>query len=975
MAGSSARHDERPTTAIPKGMRKRYAVRTMAQGFHDRQTAGRADDVALPDHALKRRAPLARGRRPARAVILFRKVSVIVLCALGSAVAAARGGGIHIAFHNGTTTTAAMAPATNPTATGTVVNTAVDTWNNVVNGVNGLVVTNLALLDASGATSGASLSLSSGYSGYDSNGWGSKNKDYVMMEGWYGFRAAEFLTVSNLPPAFTTGGYRVVVYGDANAARTMNYFIGGATNTIVDAGTFAGDFGPYSVTFTGLTNAHFTMTGNPSASDSRSAVNGLQILAGSGAAPPSIRRFEATPCRIEPGGATELRWQVSDAAVVAIAPGIGDVTALTTNGSGRLAVSPSASTTYTLSVTGAPPGAAVAATEDVAVGPPVPNILFFLVDDMGWQDTSLSFLRDTNGAPVVTALNQRYRTPAMETLASRGMMFTAAYAAPVCTPTRVALMTGKSPARHRVTNWTTVDGAEPSGSNSTNLRPPSDWRRTGMASNEAPLPRLLARSGYRTLHAGKAHFGCIGSYAQYPQAIGFDVNIAGSEIGNPASYYGTNDFGSGSHHVRGLDAYHGQDIFLTEALTREMRREIGTAVSNGSPFFAYMAHYAVHSPWQPDGRFTTNYPGLSGNNLAFATLIEGMDRSLGDLLAALDDFGVASNTLVVFLSDNGGDNVNTPLRSKKGTLFEGGVRVPMLAAWARPAPAHPLQAALPIEPASRTSDSVLAWDLYPTLLGVAGADAPVGIEGCDLRGYLRGTAGFHRQQQFAMHYPHNRSNGVNSQTPGSLWRDGPWKLIYDYETASGQLFNLDEDLSETNDLAATHPDRVMTMTRALARSLDSMAALFPERLSDGTPVPTAMPALPQVDLDADGIPDLEEDADADGLRDPAETDPDLPDTDSDGTPDGAERRTGCDPLNPASRFTAALTPAEGRPGDLSWPSGTGVLFRIEKTASLLTPGPWIPVAEEVTGREGRVTFPLPTPGPGEASSFYRVQIK
>lgn len=1087
--------------------------------------------------------------------------------------ATAHGEAIHVAFHNGSTTANAMAPARNPTNQGSVVNTSADTWNNVASNVAGTVFTGFPLTNAAGALTTARLSATAGYSGYNGNGWGTNNKDWVMMEGWYGLKSAESIAVSNLPAAFTSHGYSVTIYGDANTTRTMQYVVGGATQSINDAATFSGSFAPHTVLFTGLTDDSFAVTGNPGSGDPRSAVNGLQIAAnepprttsnsiisvnlhydatgalgsndvagvvpaagwnnydvgafglftnypfptvellyangdasgarisaalsmgyngqsGSGYAttdrtmygqylswdepgdvggisfsnlppllatngydvfvyfdsdradrtftltiggssivgsdygtytgayveasgagvyanyarfsaltnagfslhmmsdtgraavngiqivphgyvPPAlaISSFVAAPGRVTNGASATLRWDVLDATSLSISPGVGDVTLQTTNGAGSVSVPVAATTVFTLTATNAANGASAVKTARVVVGPPVPNLLVFLVDDMGWQDTSEPFNYDTNGTPVIGTLNQRYRTPAMEKLAASGMKFTAAYAQPVCTPTRCAIMTGKNAARHHVTNWTTTNGSEPGGSNSADLQPPSGWLRTGLAPTETnTLPRLLASAGYRTIHAGKAHFGCIGSYAQYPQNIGFDVNIAGSEIGNPASYYGTNNFGSGSNHVPGLEAYHGQDIFLTEALTLEMNQAIDDAVSNGTPFFAYMAHYAVHAPWNTDYRFTPHYPGLTGSDLAFATLIEGMDQSLGDIRAHLEDLGVAENTLVCFLSDNGGDYVNTPLRDKKGTLFEGGVRVPMIWSWAKTNAANAFQAALPIAAGSRQTDSVTAWDLYPTLLGMAGLSRTNQVDGRDLSGYLRGEPGYHRPQQFVIHFPHNR---YTAETPSTLFRDGDWKLIHDYQGGSGLLFNLADDPYETTDLAASHPEKLMQMTRDMARELDRLGAQYPEWITNSAPVPPTMPDLPGLDLDNDGLSDLGEDTNANGLVDAGETDPANPDTDGDTTPDGVERRLGTDPLDPASAFAAYLRGGGGTPSLLGWTSNTGTLFRIESTPTLV-PSAWTTDVDDVPGQSSTTTRALPPPG---GTLFYRVMLK
>ena len=461
-----------------------------------------------------------------------------------------------------------------------------------------------------------------------------------------------------------------------------------------------------------------------------------------------------------------------------------------------------------------------------------PNILLFLVDDMGWQDSSVPFLRDSAGAPVTTPLNRRYRTPNMEALAARGMIFTRAYAHPVCTPSRITLMTGKNPARHRVTNWTSPAGVENGDHDVAHLRSPDGWGKTGIAADEKTLPALLRDAGYRTIHCGKGHFGSRGAFGQDPKKLGFDVNIAGSEIGHPASYFAKQSFGKGSNHVPGLGKWEGQDLFLTEVLTREICAAIGTAVADDKPFFAHMAHYAVHAPFNEDPRFAVNYPGLKKAERAYATLIEGMDRSLGDILAKIDDLGVARDTLVVFISDNGGDapipnnnaapvvSGNAPLRGKKGMRYEGGIRVPMIAAWAKPDEDAPHQAGLTIRAGSDTGDLVHLADLFPTLLGVGGVTGVPSFDGHDLRPYLRGDTSYHRPQKLVTHFPHGHNNDHFS-----IYHEDQWKLILNHADNSTELYDLSADLSESNNLATEQAERVAEMSEALERQLDDAGAL------------------------------------------------------------------------------------------------------------------------------------------------------
>lgn len=879
---------------------------------------------------------------------------------------ASANGQIHLSFHNGATTLGAM--TTRPA--GGVVKTGADTWNNAVNNTGvGLVFSNLVLNDRSGADSGARLAVSAGFSSFNNNGWGSATQDSVMMEGWYGFRAGESLTVSNLPASYASG-FTVVVYGDSDAAsRTMNYTIGGQTRTIQDSGTFAGTFTENAnfTTFSGLSGTSFTLTGNPGASDARSAVNGLVIIPGTSGEPPLIQSFAADTAYVPPGTAVTLSWNVTGAETIGITPGPGTVTGAT----GSSPVTVTETTTFTLTATNA--HGQRSATVRVGAGPPRPNIVFFLVDDMGWQDTSVPFHFNSAGNPVVSPLNQRYRTPSMETLASRGIKFTNAHTMPVCSPTRVCWMTGLNSSRHHVTNWTNVTNVDNSENSTLSHRSPAAWRTDGLPQVHTTLPARLQAAGYRTIHSGKAHFGN-SAYAKDPLNVGFDINIAGSEIGHPGSYSG--NYGQGTTRpVPGLAGYHNTGTHLSEALTLEINKAIQQSVAEGAPFFAYMAHYAVHSPFETDPRFSANYPGLTGQQLAYATLLEGMDKSLGDIIARLEQLGVAENTLIIFMSDNGGDapmatvnESNAPLRHKKGSKYEGGYRVPMIVSWAKRNAANPFQSTLPIPQAGRANDIVAVFDIYPTIAAVAGLKPPAGIDGHDLTPYLRGEPGNHRPQELLVHFPHDHRSDYFTN-----FHEGDWKLIFNYPTDTFELYNLAEDLSESNDRSATEPARVMRMARKMARALAAGGAQWPRFSSNNTEDPLLMPNLTALDSDDDAIPDLIEDPNRNGLVDPGETDPDKPDSDGDGTRDSSELKTGTDPLNPASFFKATFR-IEAGGWILRWPSAPGAVYRIEASGTL-GDGSWTPVFDNVSASAGTETVVrVENPEPGDRR-FFRVILK
>ncbi|HEY1067732.1 MAG TPA: sulfatase-like hydrolase/transferase, partial [Pirellulales bacterium] len=363
------------------------------------------------------------------------------------------------------------------------------------------------------------------------------------------------------------------------------------------------------------------------------------------------------------------------------------------------------------------------------------------------------------------------------------------------------------------------------------------------------LPRRLQVAGYRTIHCGKGHFGPFGSPGEDPRSIGFDVNIAGAALGQPGSYFGAENFAppngkNPQRGVPGLEKYHGRPIFLTEALTLELNAAIGAAVEERKPFFAYMAHYAVHAPFNADPRFVGRYSDQKPNVAAFAALIEGMDKSLGDVLDHLETLGVAENTLVLFVGDNGSDAPHgpehaiacaAPLRGKKGTHYEGGMRVPFIAAWAKPSEGNSLQQKTPIEAGATRSEMGAIYDLNPTVLAAAG-EAPSGtLDGVDLRPLF---APDHKtpseERAFVMHFPHEHRSSYFT-----VYRRGDWKLIYHHRKPAGQrceLFNLSIDRDESHNLAATEPQRLAEMFAGMTNALAETDAQMPLGDDHATPL-------------------------------------------------------------------------------------------------------------------------------------------
>lgn len=465
-----------------------------------------------------------------------------------------------------------------------------------------------------------------------------------------------------------------------------------------------------------------------------------------------------------------------------------------------------------------------------------PNIIVFLIDDMGLMDTSVPFICDKNGTPIKQELNNFYRTPNMEILAQQGIRFSQFYAHSVCSPTRVSILTGQNSARHRVTNWILPE------ENNSGEFGPRDWNWKGLDKNDVTLPRIFQQNGYTTIHVGKAHFGPRGSDGENPINLGFDVNIAGSSIGHPASYYGTDGFGhlNGKKRraVDGLGMYHGKDIFLTEALTLEAKRAITAAHDKNTPFFLYMAHYAVHTPFQPDPRFIAHYKnsGKSNKANAYASLVEGIDKSLGDIMSHVKSLGIGENTLILFLSDNGSDaplgdengyTSASPLRGKKATHWEGGMRVPFIASWVLPKNTI-LQNSLPIAKNTIQHQMGTILDIFPTLIKWLNMEKPAQhiLDGFSLHNQLNGRYEKKRQERFLNHYPHKHRSSYFSSLV-----DSNWKIVSHYSPNGSvrySLFDLKQDPQESMDLAQESKRKLREMKQVLTMELKDKNALLPQ---------------------------------------------------------------------------------------------------------------------------------------------------
>lgn len=485
-----------------------------------------------------------------------------------------------------------------------------------------------------------------------------------------------------------------------------------------------------------------------------------------------------------------------------------------------------------------------------------------MVDDMGWQDTSVPFWTQP------TPLNAIYETPNMERLASKGMLFTQAYASPISSPSRCSLLTGTNAVRHHVTNWTFLRDQK-TDSPDDRLSPP-DWNCNGITQDEGIPHTFVARSfvdilheaGYYTIHCGKAHWGAQDTPGESPLHFGFDVNIAGHAAGGPATYLSEQNYGydadgrfATQFAVPGLRRYWGTGTFLTEALTQEALAALDTFDIHNStsdspkPFFLYMSHYAVHIPIDRDMRYYGKYRshGLSEKEASYASLIEGMDKSLGDILHWLDTHGRAQNTIVLFMSDNGGYATgkvwrdeplytqNAPLRCGKGSLLEGGIREPMIVCW----PDN-------VRGGTRCDSYLLIEDFFPSILELAGIHryrVPQKIDGRSFVPLLRGKDISSHRRPLIWNYPHVWGNTGPGIDMNCAIRLGDWKMIYYYKTGQKQLFDIRHDIGEEHDLSVERPDLVYRLSRRLGRELRSMGAQRPIVTSTGTlcPWPDELP--------------------------------------------------------------------------------------------------------------------------------------
>lgn len=443
--------------------------------------------------------------------------------------------------------------------------------------------------------------------------------------------------------------------------------------------------------------------------------------------------------------------------------------------------------------------------------PKRPNIVLILADDLGWADLGCY------GADL-------HETPHLDRLARSGVRFTDAYAMSVCSPTRAMLLTGKHAARLRITIW--AEGSRAGPKNRKLLQAES---RHDLPHTETTLATLLRAAGYLTALVGKWH---LGDADHYPETHGFDINIGGTRWGAPQSFFwpyrGSGTFGSEFRYVPHLE-FGRTGEYLTDRLADEALKVIDRAGTQ--PFFLYLAHHAPHTPIEAKAEDIKHFesklrPELRHRHATYAAMVKSLDESVGRILARLKERGLEENTIVIFTSDNGGFigidprsgqripvTSNWPLRSGKGSLYEGGVRVPLLVRWPGVTPADAV-----------CKEPMLLADVVPTLVAAAGLPpASTAVDGLDLGPLLRNPAARLERDALYFHYPHYYA----TTTPVGAIRARDWKLLEYFEDDRAELYNLKDDPGESKDIAAQMPERAAEMRRRLQAWRTSVGAAMP----------------------------------------------------------------------------------------------------------------------------------------------------
>lgn len=437
-----------------------------------------------------------------------------------------------------------------------------------------------------------------------------------------------------------------------------------------------------------------------------------------------------------------------------------------------------------------------------------PNIIFIMADDLGWTDLGVMG-------------SDYYETPHIDRLAAEGMRFDNAYAAAAnSAPSRACFMTGMYTPRHGVF---TVSPPDRGPKNKRKLIPISN--KEDVDAGFVTMAEALQPYGYQCGHIGKWHLGD-DTDGTGPLSQGFISNVAGGRAGSPYSYfYPYCNVKKEQCHI-GLEKGTSGE-YLTDRLTDEAANFIQAHMDQ--PFFLYLAHHAVHLPLKAPQALIDKYEkkakGTHHTNPIYAAMVESLDRSVGKICQIVDLLGIADNTLIVFYSDNGGSEPTTdnyPLNGGKGTPYEGGSRVPLIVRWKGK-----------IVENTVSSVPVTGVDFYPTFVSLAKGKPATNLDGENIIQLIKKNR---TDRDIYWHFPaylesYKKSGATFRATPYSTIRSGDWKLIYYYEDKSIELFNLQEDLSESTNLAETNPAKKKELYAKLMQWIKKTKAPIPTELN------------------------------------------------------------------------------------------------------------------------------------------------
>ena len=452
-----------------------------------------------------------------------------------------------------------------------------------------------------------------------------------------------------------------------------------------------------------------------------------------------------------------------------------------------------------------------------------PNFIVVLVDDLGWADLGCYG-------------SEFHETPQLDRMAKEGIRFTNGYAAAaVCSPTRTALQTGLNPARTGVTDWirSRFQGGiiPPDGKNriryiggaKQKLLCPDN--KLFLETEYLTIAEHLKTAGYTTCHIGKWHLGQEGTW---PTDQGYDFNIAGCDLGQPPSYFDPYSVDRPDYVIpESILPRRLESEYLTDREADEAVRFIRE--HKEKPFFLHLAHYAVHIPLQAKAPLVEKYRNklqrmkqegieLPQKNAVYAAMLESVDDAIGRIIDTINTEKLAENTYIIFTSDNGGllgPTSNAPLRSEKGTPYEGGIRVPFIV-WG---PGR-------IKAGAQSDLPVITYDVFSTICDWADIPLPdVSLDGVSIRSVTNSTTASDDSQELGQrpliwHFPHYRG----TVTPYSIIRQGDWKLIHYYENELPELYNLADDPFETKNIAEQENEVVTSLLRVLESRLDALDA-------------------------------------------------------------------------------------------------------------------------------------------------------